>query len=93
MDTSFRAATETDSEIEAVLSDIATAVSYVSGAESAFAVGDFGTAGALHLQGEQFLTAILQKICSLANAEADSVEPLFTEFEERLIGLRSSLSE
>ncbi len=84
-------AANTAATIEAVLSDIAIAVSHVSAAESAFATGKFGATGELHLRAEQHLTAILRKICNLTDAEAVSVESRFTEFEERLIGLRSAL--
>ena len=97
--TSFRAVGQTDSDanltatIDAVLSDIAIAVSNVSGAESAFAAADFGTAEALHLRAEQHLIAILEEIFDLTDAGAVAVEPFFTECEERLIRLRSGLLE
>lgn len=77
--------------VEAVRADIASAVSTVSAAESAFAAGEFATAGTLHLQAEQHMTGVLREICNLTDSDAVSVEPPFTRFEERLTALRFAL--
>ena len=72
---------------EALLSEIADAIELVSMAESAYFRGDVA-ADTLQIQAEQRFATILARVAILSEAEADFVEPLFTELEERLIPVR-----
>jgi hypothetical protein len=75
-----------------VAAEVAAAHLSANRAESAYADGDFATAEALHEEAERRHTKILRAICELTDAEADAVEPAFSELEKRLFRLRSGAS-
>jgi hypothetical protein len=74
-----------------VLKEIAAAACSASLAESAFSTGDMTTAQRWHDDADRQCTTILGTICQLTTAEADAVEPAFTEVENRLSRLRRFL--
>jgi len=76
------------SPVAKVLEEIAAATSSASLAESAFSAGDMTVAQQWHDNADRRCTTILGTICQLTDAEADAVEPPFTEVENRLSRLR-----
>jgi hypothetical protein len=69
-----------------VLSEVADALRLVSRTEQAYRCGVHRVAD-LQAAVDYAHTQLLSRICELTEEEADSVEPLFTEFEIRMLRL------
>jgi len=76
------------SRVAEVLAQIALAAEIAAEAERAYPRSEEG-AGQLHAAAELAHRGILRSICTLTEAEADSVEPAFSEFENVLLRLSS----
>ena len=72
--------------VRLVLLEVADALRLVSRTEQAYRCGD-RRAPALQAAVDYAHTQLLSSICALTEEEADSVEPLFTEFEVRMLRL------
>ena len=72
-----------------ILAEIASADASATHAERAYSVGDVFAARQLHDDAERRLMTTLPIIGNLTDAEADAIEPAFTEAEHRLSRVRS----
>jgi hypothetical protein len=73
--------------------EIRAAVKLVENGEGALAIGDIATAALLHQRADCSCASIIRDLCHSADAEAEFLEPAFTELETKLLRLGTALED
>ena len=84
MDTDYVAGPSANNTVAAIQADIIFGIAFLEIAERAFEAGDPTTAQRCLDSADQLSTDVLRQVCLLTEAEADTVEPAMTTFEQRL---------